>query len=219
MKNFYTIIVCASLLPTTLYVYSSIDQDFDAKLNMLQQSITMLVTQADVAPEVAQEILTTVSELNQYAQSNIQQDIKEIRVAAGITSILETADKIIQNMHNMHGMHTILSNFKYAARANTIHKLLIGAYPGRFKDQEYYTNPYAESVGFILNNWLFAAVFQIIANAVAPTSFGKTLSQNTVPKIHDWIAQIAAGITAHYAWLLQKKLAFQQPHNDTQSLL
>ena len=219
MKNCYIIIVCASLLSTPHYIYSSVDQDFDAKLNVLQQSITMLVTQADLDPEVAQEILTIVSELNQYAQSNIQQDIKEIRVAAGMTSILETTDKIIQNMNNMADIHNILSNVKYAARANTIHKLLIGAYPGRFKDQEYYTNPYAESVGFIINNWLFAAVFQIIANAVAPTSFGMALSQNTAPQIHDWIAQIAAGITAHYAWLLQKKLAFQQPHNDPQSLL
>jgi hypothetical protein len=216
MKNFYIISLCIFLFTTAHSIRSSADQDFDAKLNMLQQSITILITQADLDPEIAQDILDQTNELNQYAQNNIQQDIKEIRVAAGMNSILETADKVTQNMSNMTSMNTILNSFKYAARVNTIHKLLIGAYPGKFKDQAYYTNPYMESVGFIINDWFFNAIFQALVNAVAPTSLGKALLSNTTPQINNWIAQVAAGISAHYAWLLQKKFAFQQTQNNAQ---
>lgn len=217
MKNVYIVLLCLSLLSTTSYIHTSDDQDVDASLNILQQSITTLVTESDIDPEVAQDIINQTDELNQNIQLNIQQDIKEIRVAAAMTSLIETVNKITQNIDSMTDVHNLLSDLKYATRANTIHKLLMGAYPGQFKDQTYYTNPYIESIGFIINDFVFTAIFQALLNAIAPTQFGSSLLANSTPQINDFITQIAAGITAHCAWLLQKKLAFQQTHNNTQS--
>src|SRR5437870_13585953 len=94
----------ALLLSITYCAHSSVDQDFDAKLNTLQQTISVVVAQSNLDPEVAQDILDKANELNQYAQNNIQQDAFEIRAASGISSILETVDTMLQtaNMADAH---------------------------------------------------------------------------------------------------------------------
>jgi len=205
MKHSYILLSYITLLSTAHYTHSSVDQDFGAKLNTLQQSINIIIAQSNLDPEVAQDITDKINDLNQYAQANIQQDIKEIQVAAGLTSLLETGDRILKNM-NLDNYHEPMSQLKYSARANTIHKLLIGAYPGRFKDELYYTDPYTESVGFTLNDYFFNATFAALLNNIAPTSLGQALSLNTDSPAQAWGARIAAGIAAHYAWSLQKKL-------------
>jgi hypothetical protein len=217
MKNSYILFLCVSLLLTTPYIQSAAEQDFDANLNMLQQSITMLVTQSGLDPAMAQDILDQTNNLSQHAQANIQQDLQEINVAAALSTLLETANQISQTM-NMPDVYNILDSFKFPTHANTIHKLLLGAYDGDRTKEPTYTNPYTESIGFIINDWVFAALFQALINAIAPTSFGKALLPNTTPQINNWIAQITAGIASHYAWILQKKLAFQQIQNNAQSL-
>lgn len=213
MKHSYILISYITLLSTTQYICCYVDQDFDAKLNILQQSISTIIAQSDLDPEVAQDITNKINDLNQYAQENIQQDIKEIRVAAGLTSLLETTDKMTKAM-NMVDYQDLLKGFKYSARANTIHKLLVGAYPGKFKDEPYYTDPYTESAGFTLNDYFFNMLFAALINVVAPTALGTTLSLNTDSPAKTWGTHIAAGLAAHYAWLLQKKLIFLQQQNQ-----
>ena len=217
MKNSYILSLCVSLLLTTPYVQSSADQDFDSNLNMLQQSINTLVAQSGLDPVVAQNILDTTNALNQQAQANIQQDLQEINVAAALSTLLETANQISQTM-NMPDAYNICESLKFPTHANALHTLLLGAYYGNRTTETNYTNPYIESVGFILNDLVFGAIFQALITAVAPTSFGKALLPNTTPQINNWIAQITAGIASHYAWILQKKLAFQQIQNNAQSL-
>jgi|GEM_PF-5040462 hypothetical protein len=215
MKHSYILLSYITLLSTTQYIRCYVDQDFDAKLNILQQSINTIIAQSDLDPEVAQDITDKINDVNQYAQENIQQDSKEIRVAAGLTSILETTDKMTSSM-NMVNYHDILKEFKYSARANTIHKLLIGAYPGKFKDEPYYTDPYTESAGFTLNDYCFNKLFTALINIVAPTTLGTRLSLNSDSLAKAWGLRLAAGVAAHYAWLLEKKLIFlqQQKHSN-----
>jgi hypothetical protein len=214
MKHTYIFLLCIPLLPVTHFTYSYTDQDFNNKLNTLQQSIDILVAQSDLDPEVAQDITDKINDINQYAQENIQQDIKEIRVAAGLSSLLESADKMTKAM-NIVTYSNLIEGFKYSARANTIHKLLIGAYPGKFKDQPYYTDPYTESVGFTINDYFFNILFTALLKIVAPTSFGSALSLNTDSPIKPWVTRITAALTAHYAWLLQKKLIIDQQQKQS----
>ena len=215
MKNSYIVSLCISLFVTTSYIHSSADQDFDAKLNMLQQSINTLVTQSGLDPVVAQNILDITNSLNQHAQANIQQDLQEINVAAALSSLVETANQISQTM-NMTDAYNICEALKFPAHANAIHTLLLGAYYGDRTTEANYTNPYIESAGFILNDLVFGALFQALITTIAPTAFGKALLPNTTPQINNWIAQISAGIVSHYAWILQKKLISQQIQNNTQ---
>ena len=217
MKNSYILLLCLSLFSTS-YIYNDVVQDFDAKLNMLQQSINTLVTQSGLDPVVAQNILNTTNELNQHAQANIQQDMEEINIAAGLSSLLETASQVSQTMNNA-DLYNTLNYLKFPIHANVMHTLLLGAYSGDRTTEVNYTNPYIESAGFIFNDMIFAAMFQALLTAIGPTALGKTLLPNTTPQINNWIAQIAAGITAHYAWMLQKKLAFQQTQSNIQASL
>lgn len=213
MKHVYIFLLCFPLLITVQYTYCYVDQDFDGKLNVLQQSIDTLVAQSNLDPETAQDLTNKINDINQYAQENIQQDIKEIRVAAGLNSLIETVDKMTQSgtLANLANYATLIKDLKYSARANTIHKLLIGAYPGKFKDQPYYTDPYTESVGFTLNDYFFNTLFAALLKFVTPTTLGSTLLLNTsAPMIKPWMSRIAAGVTAHYAWLLQKKFIIPQ---------
>ena len=216
MKHSHILLVCLTLLSTTHHIQSSDNQNFDSKLNILQQSINMLIAQSNLAPEVAQDITNKINDLNKYTQANIQQDIQEIRVAAGLTSLLETAAKMSKAM-DMLDYSKLINIFKYSARANAIHKLLIGAYPGRFKDQLHYTDPYTETIGFTLNDYFFNTIFTALVTIISPTSLGLALSLNTNSSKKDLSIRIAAGLTAHCAWLLQKKLisSFQQQNQTS----
>lgn len=196
-------------LVMTSYIQSTVDQDVDTKLNTLQQAVATLITQSNIDPETAQDLLNKTNELNQYLQNNIQQDVKEIRIAAGLNSITETIDKIAQKSNQLQA-HAALSTVKYAARANVMHKLLVGMYPGQFKNQPYYTDPYIESFGFICNDWVFNALFTALLTAIAPTALGTALQLDSSILMKKGVIHIAAGLAAHYAWLSQKKLALSQ---------
>jgi len=208
MKRSTFLLLSSALLFSTIHCHRYVEE-FTNKINTLQEAIATLISQSDVDPDVAQDIMDKANELSQYTQDNIQQDLKEIRVAAGLTSILETADRMLQSM-NMANPHELLTNFKYSARANAIHKLLIGAYPGRFKDQPYYTDPYTESIGFTLNDYFFNALFNVLLSVITPTALGSALKLDSSSPAKRWVTRTAAGITAHYVWLLQKKLAASQ---------
>jgi hypothetical protein len=208
MKRLATLLIGITVFSTAQHSYS-IDQKFDSKLNTLQQALDTLIDQSDLDPEVAQDLKDKAGDLGSYVQNNIQQDLKEIRVAAGLTSLLETADKMAQSA-NITNLHELLSSVKYSARANAIHKLLIGAYPGTFKDEPYYTDPYTESIGFILNDYALGSFFNYLTNILTPTALGKALQLDSSSPVKNWVIRVVTGIAAHYTWSLQKKCAAEQ---------
>ncbi len=148
-------------------------------------------------------------EYNQYidtARANIQEDIEIIKVAASLTGSFETLDKILKIM-GMQQAHIILKELKYSARTNIIHKLIMGANPGKFSHDRLYTNATTESIGFIINN----LVFDILSNFLNQTKAGKWLKENlyinTMPKPAQWIGKrILIGLIAHLTWSGQKAI-------------
>ena len=213
MKHSYILLTCLTLLSTTQFTYSSVDQDFDTQLNALQASIDILIAQSNLDPEVAKDITDKINELNQHIQANIQEDEKDIRVAAGLSSLLETSNILVQTA-NIPNAQVILNQFKYAARINTLHKLITGAFAGKLSNQPYYTDPYTESIGFTCNNWLINGILQTLLTGVNTKIPGTTLTLDITSPVQAWTLQAAAGIIAHFAWLLQKKLAFSQQQNQ-----
>lgn len=216
MKKIHMLLSLFSLAAITAHASSTADQKFDAKLNALQELVATVIQQSNIDPQTAQDLLDQTNELNQYLQNNIQQDVQEIRTAAALTSILETVDKMAQNK-SMTNVHTFLSPIKYAARTNVIHKLLIGMYPGQFKDEQYYTNPYLESIGFIGNDWALSMMLNSLLTKLAPTTLGTALQLDPTSGHQKMLSRIIAGIAAHYAWLLEKKYAFAQVESQAQN--
>jgi hypothetical protein len=209
MRYLFSFFMTLSVFTVIPIIGSAVDQKLDNKLNQLQQSIAIIIQQSNLDPLAAQELIDQTNDLNQYLQNNIQQDIVEIRAAAAISSALESVDKIAQ-AKNLTDLHTWLSSFKLAARANVIHKLLIGMYPGQFKDEEYYTNPYLESIGFISNDWILDTLFSKIFTTLAASSLGTTLQLNPSLVWQKVALKIIAGLSAHYAWLFEKKILLSQ---------
>jgi len=182
----------------------SVDQTFDAELDNLQQSLTLLIAQSNLDPQVAQDILDKTNAINQHLQNNVQQDLMEIRIASGISSLL-TASIAMTRAMNMPEYKT-LTTFQQSAYANTIRTLLLGAYRGNLVDPSTYTDPYTESIGFIANNWIISLVLQAALTAAAATTYGQTIITTKTIKAHQLLAQVAAAIIAHSAWGLEKKL-------------
>jgi hypothetical protein len=209
MKHSHILLLSITLLSTTHYTHSSADQDFDANLNTIQQSISILISQSDLDPEVAQDITDKISQLNQQAQANIQEDAKDIRVAAGLTSILESSNALIQAT-NISNIQPLLNQFKYAARINTLHKLITGALSGKLSNLPYYTDPYTETAGFTVNNCLINGILTALLTGVQAKIPGTSLVLDITTPAQAWLLQAAAGVIAHYAWLLQKKYYMSQ---------
>lgn len=135
------------------YIYNGIDQDFQVQLDLLQQTANTLITQSNIDPEIAQDLTNKINNLKEYAQNNIKEDSYDIRIATACSCIIETATEMLK-YSTLIEEFPIITSLKPSARTNTIHKLLIGLHPGRFAAEHYYTNPYAESIGFISNDCL-----------------------------------------------------------------
>lgn len=209
MKKFHVFLPLVCALATTSSIYSTVDQDFDAKLNTIQNLLVTVIQQSNIDPQTAQDLLDKTNELNQYVQNNIQQNAQDIRVAAAFTSLIETADTMAQNA-KFTQVHTLLKNIKYAGRANVIEKLVTGMYPEKFSNEAYYTDPYIESIGFIANNWAINIILSSLLTKLAATSLGSSLQLSSTSGHQKMIARIVAGIATHYAWLAEKEFAFAQ---------
>jgi hypothetical protein len=206
MKHYYILLSCITGLSTIQCSQNNTDPNFNPQVTMVQNNLDTIISQANLDPIIAQALTDEINNLSQQAQANIQQDAQEIRVAATFTTLLETAQKIIKANPSLSGYSSILNGLKYAARANSIQKLLIGAYPGQFKDELYYTDPYTESVGFILNDYFFNILCTALVTVIAPTSLGAALSLTTTSSPKQVLAtHFTAGLAAHCAWLLEKK--------------
>lgn len=207
MKHNYTLLL---LLCSTGYSITQgaqiPDQIINSKINATQQSIDTIIAQANLDPIVAQALTAEVDTLTQQITANIQQDMQEIRIAAALNTILETVQKYSKSNSSIQSFLPLLTNLKYAARMNTIQKLIMGAIPGQFKNTPYYTDPYTETIGFTLNDYVFNYICTALVAVLTPTAFGKALSLTTTPSQKQALAtRIVAGLVAHCAWLLQKQ--------------
>jgi len=206
MKKTSLLTFAISTLICSSYTQTAVDEMVNVKLNMIQDTVATLIEQSNIDPEIAQELLDKTNDLQLYVQNNIQQDIKEIRVAAAFSSILETMDKMAQNALR-EDLHKALSPFKYAARTNVAHKLIMGAYPGQFKNEQYYTNSYVESLGFIINNWAINMLFDTLSASANLEMIANILKLKEGSNIKRSIIRLLTGIATHYTWLAQKKYA------------
>ena len=208
MKYASMLFLCAGFSMTQLTQSSQNSaQNFDTELNVLQQSLNMLVAQSNLDPVVAQDILDKTNAINQKLQSNVQRDLMEVQVAAGISSLLETSTAMAQAA-NMTQEYNILSSMKQSAHANSLRTLLIGAYRGNLTDPTTYTDPYTESLGFIINNWILSPLLQAALTSFAATPYGQTIVTAKSLKAHQLLVQAITAIISQCAWSLEKKLFF-----------
>jgi hypothetical protein len=200
MKRSYTLFLCLIGFSIAQGAQAP-DQIVNAQINESQQAIDAIIVQANLDPIIAQALTAEVSHLT----NNMQQDAQDIRVAASLTTILETIQKTAKANSTYANFLPLLTNLKYAARVNTVHTLLMGALPKQFKDTTCYTDPYTESVGFTLNDCALNTIVAALVTILAPTSFGKALSLNPSSQKTVLATQIIAGLAAHCAWILEKK--------------
>lgn len=205
MKSYIFLIPLFSIVIMPHTTHGAIDQDFQIQLNLLQNTLTTVIEQSNIDPETAQDLTNKVNSLNQLAQNNMKQDAKDIHAATALSCFLETGTGFLKNT-SLAPQTQFIGNFKYSARSNAIHKLIMGVYPGKFSDEAYYTDPYTETVGFTLNDWIFSNIFTAALTIAKASEWGKALSLDRIPDQTQTLAlRIAAGVTAHYAWLLEKK--------------
>ena len=74
-------------------------------------------------------------ELKNKILANIQEDISELKIAAGFTITLQLLDKILKNLQ-LDPLREYLKEFKYSAQTNIMHKFLMGIIPGRFASKD-----------------------------------------------------------------------------------
>ena len=131
------------------------------QVTIVQTSLDDIIAQANLDPIIAQALTDEVNNL--YATSKCQYSTKYTRNTK-LLQLLPLSFKLSKPWHNLIPLYPlmphILSGLKYAAHANTIQKLLSGAYPEQFQNQLYYTDPYTETIGFILNDYVFNIFLQ-----------------------------------------------------------
>jgi hypothetical protein len=217
MKSYIFLMPLLTLIAIPYIAHSAIDQNFQIQLNLLQNTLTTVIEQSNIDPETAQDLNNKINSLNQLAQSNMKQDAKDINAATALSCFLETGTGFLKNTSLAPQAQT-LASFKYSARSNAIHKLIIGLYPGKFSDEAYYTDPYTETAGFTLNDWIFSSIFTAAFSLAKASDWGKALSLDTISDQTQTLAlRVAAGVTAHYAWHLEKKALM--PNSTEQTIL
>jgi|SRR5579872_1927433 hypothetical protein len=179
---------------------------FDTELNTLQQSIDLLIAQSNMDPEIAQQLTSQIGQLNQQLQSNMQQDTQDIKVAAALTSFLEAGSNFVQSNTTLANFQSLFNSIKYAARMNTLQKLVLAACYGSMQNLPYYTDPYTETAGFTFNNWMVNGILQTALTGVKATIPGTTVALDLTSPVQAWTLQAVAGVIATFTWLLQKKL-------------
>lgn len=205
MKSLSLILPCLMFFSTTHTAHSAIEKEFQSQLNLLQTTLTSVIEESNIDPDTAQDLINKIEYLNQIAQTNMKEDAKDIHTATALSCFLETGTGLLKNTPLV-SQTEFISGFKYSARSNAIHKLIMGAYPGKFSDEDYYTDPYTETVGFTLNDWVLSNIFTAAFTIAKTSEWGKALSLDTIPDQTQALAlRVAAGVTAHYAWLLEKK--------------
>lgn len=204
MKHAYTLLLCITGFSIAQGAQNP-NQTIIPEVTMAQQSLDSIITQANLDPIIAQALIAEVNALSQDATANLQQDIQDIRIAAAFTTLLEYTQNIAKSDPSISSFKPLISGLKYASHANVAKTLLLGALPGQLKNTPYYTDPYTESIGFILNDYVCNIIITALITALAPTSFGKALGINPNSRKTALASRIASALTAYSSWLLQKK--------------
>lgn len=214
MKYIYVFISGISLLAVNAQCSSaptnSIDpteEIFDMELDALQQSIDVVIAQSNMDPIIAQQLTDKINQLNQHFQANMQKDEKDIKVAAALNSFLETVSTLMQSNATFANFQGLFNSLTYAARINTLQKLVCSAYFGNLKKLPYYIDPYTETIGFTLNNLVINGILQNLLTGVKAPIPGTTLTLDITSPVQNWLLQATAGVIATVTWYLQKKLA------------
>src|SRR5437667_9210916 len=163
-RSIFSVICIVTALTNNYPTHCSIDLEFVARLERFSYEVMEIIDQSNIDPIIAQEISSHFSLLSEKAVNNVNEDRKDVLVANLLATFFEIIDKIKGDFHKT-TLHTFLKDFKYATRTNLIHKLLIGLYPGTFTDQIHYTDSYTETIGFVLNTFIFNKVLEIIIQA------------------------------------------------------
>jgi len=188
----------------------STPQEYQDQMNLLQQTIDTIIMQSNIDPETAQDLTEKLDILNEIAQANMQQDIKDIHAATALSCFLETATGFLKNTAYANQI-SVINSFKYSARTNAIHKLIMGAFPGKFSESSFYTDPYTETIGFTLNDWIFTNLFNVFYTALIQQNPNNTAFITSMPQAtQTLLIRILAGIAAHIGWTLEKKLLIQK---------
>lgn len=176
------------------------------KNNEAAQNAFEILENANIEEEVRAELKTIIKSAVDEAKQNIDQDMHDIKIAAALNSIIEVADKMLKSAH-MDEFHVWLKDVKHSARANMVHKLIMGLCPGEFAKTTHYTDPYTESFGFTLNDWLLNKLANIIvATGVFNSLTTMVGADNVSDAVKSWAKRIVVGIVAHLTWGLEKSL-------------
>lgn len=155
---------------------------------------------------IDEEINSEIEANIRAGMKNINEDMRDIKIAAALTSILETIDRVFKGM-KMGQIHQLMKEIKYSARTNSIHKLIMGLQPGKFAGQAHYTNSYAESIGYTANNWILNKFTNFLIQINLAHSFAQKIGTDKLPeKAKTWAKRILVGTLTHFIWGLEKYL-------------
>ncbi len=216
MKYAYILLLCSTGASSAIQCSQS--ANLVPQVAVVQTALDSIIAEANLDPMIAQALKDEVNNLSQQANANLQQNMQEVQIAAAFTTLIQTVQTMAQSNPSLSPYASLLSGLKYAAHANSIQKLLSGAYPELFQNQLYYTDPYTETIGFTLNDFVFNTILTALATVITPTAFGKALGLSSTAFRTKLITAISAGLVAQCAWLLQKKFIvlplLQQPQNN-----
>ena len=136
---------------------------------------------------------------------NIEEDRKDIGVAAVLSSLIRILDKVLKGAQ-MEDLRAWLREVKYSVHTNTIHKLIMGLYPGPFAETTRYTNAYVESLGYTANDWVLNRVAHMFTNIDFVNSSLQMIGTDKLPDMAKMYAKrVLIGILAHFTWGLEKR--------------
>ncbi len=176
------------------------------KDNEVAQKLLAILNNANIDEAMRAEVETTIKNAVEKAKENITQDMSDIKIAAAFNSIIVVADKMLKSAH-MEEFRAWLKDVKRSAQVNMVHKLIMGLSPGEFAKTTHYTNPYTESFGFTVNDWLLNKLANIIvATGVLNSLTTMVGADNVSDTVKSWAKRVVVGIVAHLTWGLEKNL-------------
>lgn len=197
------------MLDATKVILSIIAQNPDLQELMPSdeqtQTALQIISSITIDTELQDEINLVVEQASKIIQANILEDLHDIKVAAALSTMLEAINQWFKAMKIQNEPQLFVKELVQAAHSNTIHKLIIGANPGKFSSQKYYTNAYAESLGFTLNNFIIWKIGSILSKSSIGSWIQNNINMDNTPATIKMLAKkISCGILSHFAWTIQK---------------
>ena len=171
---------------------------------ILIKALTSILEDPNIDEDIKVEIKEMFYTRVEQAKQNIEEDWKDIKVAAALSSIIRILDKVLKGAQ-MEDLRAWLREVKYSVHTNTIHKLIMGLYPGPFAETTRYTNAYVESLGYTANDWVLNRVAHMFTNIDFVNSSLQMIGADKLPDMAKMYAKrVLIGILAHFTWGLEK---------------